>query len=55
MKKNVMDEVKRPFRPEFLNRIDEMIIFHPLNKEHIKEIVSIMVEQLAKELKKTWV
>jgi len=51
MKKNVMDEVKRLFRPEFLNRIDEMIVFHPLNKEHIKEIVSIMVEQLAKRIK----
>ena len=51
MKKNVMDEVKKLFRPEFLNRIDEMIVFHPLNQDHIKQIVSVMVEQLAKRIK----
>ncbi|MBM7684282.1 ATP-dependent Clp protease ATP-binding subunit [Defluviitalea raffinosedens] len=51
MKKNVMDEVKRLFRPEFINRIDEMIVFHPLAEEDIKEIVSIMVNQLAKRIK----
>lgn len=51
MKKNVMDEVKRLFRPEFINRIDEMIVFHPLTQEDIKEIVSIMVSQLAKRIK----
>lgn len=52
MKKNVMDEVKRLFRPEFLNRIDEVIVFHSLSKEHIVEIVSIMVDQLAARMKK---
>lgn len=51
MKKNVMDEVKRIFRPEFLNRIDEMIVFHPLDREDIKNIVSIMIGQLAKRIK----
>ena len=38
MKKNVMDEVKKLFRPEFLNRIDEMIVFHPLNQDHISRL-----------------
>ncbi|WP_058486911.1 ATP-dependent Clp protease ATP-binding subunit [Defluviitalea phaphyphila] len=52
MKKNVMDEVKRLFRPEFINRIDEIIVFHPLTKEDIKQIVSIMVNQLAKRIEK---
>lgn len=52
MKKNVMEEVKRLFRPEFINRIDEMIVFHPLSQEHIKEIVSIMVNQLANRIQK---
>lgn len=50
MKKNVMDEVKRLFRPEFLNRIDEMIVFHPLTRENIKEIVDILFEQLKKRM-----
>ncbi|PKM95663.1 MAG: ATP-dependent Clp protease ATP-binding subunit ClpC [Firmicutes bacterium HGW-Firmicutes-1] len=52
MKKNVMDEVKRLFRPEFLNRIDEVIVFHSLTKEHIVEIVDIMVGMLASRMKK---
>ncbi|PKM49784.1 MAG: ATP-dependent Clp protease ATP-binding subunit ClpC [Firmicutes bacterium HGW-Firmicutes-7] len=52
MKKNVMDEVKRLFRPEFLNRIDEVIVFHSLTKEHIVEIVDIMVGMLARRMKK---
>lgn len=43
MKSNVMDEVKRIFRPEFINRIDEIIVFHSLTKEDIRNIVSIMV------------
>jgi len=50
MKKNVMDEVKRLFRPEFLNRIDEVIVFHSLTPENIKEIVGIMFNQLSKRL-----
>ncbi len=50
MKRNVMDEVKKLFRPEFLNRIDEVIVFHSLSKENIKEIVGIMFKQLAKRM-----
>ncbi len=50
MKENVMDELKKTFRPEFLNRIDEIIVFHSLNKEHIKHIVSLMIESLSKRL-----
>ncbi len=52
MKNNVMEEVKRLFRPEFLNRIDEVVVFHSLTKEHIIEIVSILVDQLANRMKK---
>ncbi|WP_026894965.1 ATP-dependent Clp protease ATP-binding subunit [Clostridiisalibacter paucivorans] len=51
MKDNVMDELRRSFRPEFLNRIDEIIVFHSLGEEHIKEIVNLMVEGLEKKLK----
>jgi len=43
MKDRVMEEVKRLFKPEFLNRIDEIIVFHPLSQEHMKEIVEIML------------
>ncbi|MCX7921079.1 MAG: ATP-dependent Clp protease ATP-binding subunit [Clostridia bacterium] len=53
MKSNVMGELKRTFRPEFLNRIDEIIVFHPLDKEHIKQIVGLMIDSLAKRLKQT--
>lgn len=52
MRKNVMDEVKRLFRPEFLNRLDELIVFHSLTKENIREIVGIMLKQVAKRLHK---
>ena len=51
MKSKVMDELKRAFRPEFLNRIDEIIVFHALEKEHLKHIVSLLSEQLVKRLK----
>ena len=47
MKKNVMDEVKRLFRPELINRIDENIVFHQLSKEDIKEIIDILIKQVA--------
>jgi ATPases with chaperone activity, ATP-binding subunit len=50
MKKKVLDELKRTFRPEFLNRIDEVIVFHALNKEHLKRIVEIEVGYLVKQL-----
>lgn len=48
MKGRVMEEVKRLFKPEFINRIDEMIVFHPLNKENMKEIASIMLKAINK-------
>ena len=50
MKQNVMDEVKQIFRPEFLNRIDEIIVFHALDKTHMKKIVTLMCRDLAKRL-----
>ena len=50
MKENVMTELKQTFRPEFLNRIDEIIVFHSLNKDHIKQIVSLMIDNLSKRL-----
>lgn len=48
MKNRVMEEVKKIFKPEFLNRIDEVMVFHPLNKENMKEIVSIMLKTINK-------
>ncbi len=48
MKDRVMEEVKRLFKPEFLNRIDEIMVFHPLNQENMKEIVSIMLGAIMK-------
>ncbi|MFC3040949.1 ATP-dependent protease ATP-binding subunit ClpC [Virgibacillus xinjiangensis] len=51
MKSKVMDEMKKAFRPEFLNRIDETIVFHSLEKKHMKDIVTLMVEQLRNRLK----
>lgn len=50
MKENVLEELKRTFRPEFLNRIDEIIVFHSLNKNHVKEIVALMINNLSKRL-----
>ncbi|MGI6609587.1 MAG: ATP-dependent Clp protease ATP-binding subunit [Limnochordia bacterium] len=51
MKTKVMEELRRTFRPEFLNRIDEVIVFHALNKEQLKSIVGIMTRDLQKHLK----
>ncbi|MBQ0000869.1 MAG: ATP-dependent Clp protease ATP-binding subunit [Clostridiales bacterium] len=48
MKSSVMEEVRRLFKPEFLNRIDEIIVFHALNKEHIKQIVTLFLKSLEK-------
>ena len=47
MKKRITGELRRIFRPEFLNRIDETIVFHALTKEHIREIVSLMLKEVA--------
>ena len=49
-KKSVMDAVKRHFRPEFLNRIDEMIVFHPLTEEDLTKIVIILMSDVTKRL-----
>lgn len=49
-KKSVMDSVKRHFRPEFLNRIDEMIVFHALTSNDLKEIVTILMDTVVKRL-----
>ena len=46
MKERVMDEVKRMFKPEFINRIDEIMVFHPLNKENIREIAGVMLKSI---------
>lgn len=51
MKSNVMQEIKLIFRPEFLNRIDEIIVFHPLGKDEMKKIVSLMCRDLVKRAK----
>ncbi len=50
MKERVMDELKRTFRPEFLNRVDDLIVFHALSKEHIRQIVDIMLNELNKRI-----
>ena len=51
MKEGMMEEVKHIFKPEFINRVDEMIVFHALNKENIKDITKIMLKQFAKRVK----
>lgn len=50
MKGKVMEELKKAFRPEFLNRIDEIIVFHALEKKHLRNIVNLMSDQLIKRL-----
>ncbi|MGX4601650.1 ATP-dependent Clp protease ATP-binding subunit [Faecalimicrobium sp. JNUCC 81] len=52
MKENIMGEVKKNFRPEFINRIDDIIVFHSLTEEHISKIVIIMTQDLVKRLEK---
>ena len=52
MKSNVMDEVKNMFRPEFLNRIDEIIVFHSLNEEDLKKITGLLCRDLVSRSKK---
>ncbi|AZO96576.1 ATP-dependent Clp protease ATP-binding subunit [Halocella sp. SP3-1] len=50
MKDKVISELKKTFRPEFLNRLDEIIVFHALNKDHINQIVDLMLNDLRKRL-----
>jgi ATP-dependent Clp protease ATP-binding subunit ClpB len=50
MKETVLDELRHHFRPEFLNRVDEIIVFHALSEEHLKEIVEIQLNGLRKRL-----
>ncbi len=50
MKEIVMSEVKRLFRPEFLNRLDEIIVFHPLNRVHMEKIIEIQLEDIRRRL-----
>lgn len=50
MKEKVTTELKRTFRPEFLNRIDETIVFHSLEKEHMKDIVTLMIKEVQKRM-----
>ena len=51
MKRGVMEEVKRIFKPEFLNRVDEILVFHMLDKQEIRQIVNILVKKLEKRCK----
>ena len=51
MKDRVMDELKKSFRPEFLNRIDEVIVFHSLSREDVKNIVDLMMKRVREQLK----
>lgn len=53
MKKNVMTELKKTFRPEFLNRVDEIIVFHPLNRDEIKRIAGLMLKETSKRLEQS--
>jgi len=51
MKSKVTEELRRTFRPEFLNRIDETIVFHSLTPEHIREIVNLMLKEVAERMR----
>ncbi|MBB6063284.1 ATP-dependent Clp protease ATP-binding subunit ClpC [Thermosipho japonicus] len=50
MKEKVIEEVKKTFRPEFLNRIDEVVVFHKLTENHIREIIEILLKDIRKRL-----
>ncbi len=52
MKSNVMEEVKRIFKPEFINRIDEIMVFHPLNRDNMKQIVTMLSKNLVSRCRK---
>src|SRR5438128_2178550 len=51
MKERVMEELKRSFRPEFLNRIDEVIVFHSLSRQNVKEIIELLMKRVREQLK----
>ena len=51
MKETVMEELKRVFNPEFLNRLDETIVFHPLSQEHMRQILELMLGRVSKKIK----
>ena len=51
MKAGVLDEIKHLFKPEFLNRIDETIVFHPLSRENVREIAGIMLKTIQNRIK----
>jgi ATP-dependent Clp protease ATP-binding subunit ClpC len=50
MKEKLLGEMKKSFRPEFLNRIDSVVVFHALNKEHIRQIVDLMLASVTRQL-----
>ena len=50
MKERMLDDLKKTFRPEFLNRVDEVIVFHPLDREHTRKIVDLMLENISARL-----
>jgi ATP-dependent Clp protease ATP-binding subunit ClpC len=50
IKENVLGELKKTFNPEFLNRVDETVVFHPLSKEHLKSIVDLLIDETNKQL-----
>jgi len=50
MKEEALDMLRRSFRPEFLNRVDEIVVFHPLTREELRQIVRIQIERLRKRL-----
>jgi ATP-dependent Clp protease ATP-binding subunit ClpC len=50
MRDRVLEELKRAFRPEFLNRIDDIIVFHALSLDHIKQVIRLMIARINKQL-----
>ncbi len=50
MKENLLEELKKAFRPEFINRVDDIVVFHELEKEHLKGIVDLMLKDLSKRI-----
>ncbi len=55
MKRGVMEEVRRIFKPEFLNRVDEILVFHMLDKQEIRQIVNILVKNWRNDAKNSWI